>query len=60
MKKLSVNIVMTYPVFWSKYQVLRDFIQNFYDAIGYEKWRQSFCYDYKDKKNVYVGKWCNI
>lgn len=56
MKKLSVNIVMTYPVFWSKYQVLRDFIQNFYDAIGYEKWRQSFCYDYKDKK---LSMWVN-
>ena len=50
MKILSVNIVMTYPVYWSKYQVLRDFMQNFYDAVGYDDWRHSFCYDYKDHK----------
>ena len=33
MKVVSVNVVMTYPVHWTKYQVLRDFVQNFYDAI---------------------------
>ena len=31
----SVNIVMTYPVHWTKYQVLRVFVQNFYVAVGY-------------------------
>lgn len=50
MKILSVNIVMTYPVHWSKYQVLRDFTQNFYDAVGYNAWSKSLCYDYKDKE----------
>ena len=50
METLSVNIVMTYPVHWTKYQVLRDFIQNFYDAVGYDDWHQSFCYDYKKQE----------
>ena len=48
MKIQSVNIVMTYPVHWSKYQVLRDFTQNFYDAVDHNLWRQNFFYDYMD------------
>lgn len=40
MKTLSLNIVMTYPVYWSRYQVLRDFIQNFYDTVGCDEWPQ--------------------
>ena len=39
---------MTYPVYWSRYQVLRDFIQNFYDTVGCDEWPQRFYYDYKD------------
>lgn len=46
MKCLSLNIVMTYPVHWSRYQVIRDFVQNFYDAAGYKDWRQRFRYAY--------------
>lgn len=33
---ISLNIVMTYPVHWGKYNLFRDFIQNFYDSVGYE------------------------
>ena len=47
-KTVSLNIVMTYPVHWSKYQVLRDFAQNFYDAVGHDHWNQRFHYDYCD------------
>lgn len=46
MKTVSVNIVMTYPVHWTKYQVLRDFVQNFYDSIGFNDWYQSFRYKF--------------
>ncbi len=46
MKTVSLNIVMTYPVRWSTYQILRDFAQNFYDAIGYDEWYQRFHYDH--------------
>lgn len=46
MNTVSVNIVMTYPVHWTKYQILRDFVQNFYDSIGFGDWYQSFQYKY--------------
>lgn len=49
METLSVNIVMTYPVHWTKFQVLRDFVQNFYDAVDPKDWRSSFCYEYIDQ-----------
>ena len=46
----KLNIVMSYPVYWSKYQVMRDFVQNFYDAIGFIKWSDEFKYTF-DKSN---------
>ena len=48
MKTVSVNIVMTYPVHWTRYQVLRDFVQNFYDSIGAGDWYRSFHYSFND------------
>ena len=48
-KIISLNIVMTYPVRWSKYNVLRDFLQNFYDSVGYQHWKDSFRFEYTDK-----------
>ena len=45
-KVIPLNIVMTYPVKWEKYQVIRDFVQNFYDSVGYEKWVEKLRYDY--------------
>ena len=39
---------MTYPVYWTRYQVIRDFVQNFYDAVGFDGWRQHFKYTYHD------------
>ena len=56
MKTVSVNIVMTYPVRWNKYQVLRDFVQNFYDAVGFNDWHQNFHYMYKDGE---LAMWVN-
>lgn len=50
MRSVSVNIVMTYPVHWTRYQVLRDFVQNFYDAIGSDDWHRCFQYSYNDSK----------
>lgn len=55
MNSLPVNIVMTYPVHWSKYQVLRDFVQNFYDSVDSDVWRQRFCYEYtKDTLSMWI------
>ncbi|GMV43833.1 MAG: hypothetical protein AMXMBFR64_55490 [Myxococcales bacterium] len=39
---VSLNLVYTYPVQWSRFKVLRDFVQNFFDAIGPEKWASTF------------------
>lgn len=47
-KCMPLNIVMTYPVRWNKYQVLRDFVQNFYDSVGYNEWEKKFQYTYED------------
>lgn len=47
-KRIPLNIVMTYPVRWGRYEVLRDFVQNFYDSVGYEKWDGALRYEYED------------
>lgn len=44
----DLNIVATYPVRWTKYKVFRDFIQNFYDSVGFLKWNELFQYEYRD------------
>lgn len=31
---VKLNIVMTYPVTWSEYSVVSNYVQNFYDALG--------------------------
>jgi len=46
---MPLNIVTTYPVRWTKYKVFRDFIQNFYDSVGYLQWEERFHYAYSDK-----------
>jgi hypothetical protein len=33
-RRLSGHLVSTYPVYWSVFAVLRDFLQNFFDAAG--------------------------
>ena len=43
---VQLNIVKTYPVRWSEYKVFRDFIQNFYDSVGYRNWKEKFQYSF--------------
>ncbi len=43
-KLISLNLIFSYPVSWSRYKVLRDFIQNFYDAVGSDEWMDRFTY----------------
>lgn len=31
---MSVHVVSTYPVYWTRFAVLRDFLQNFFDSTG--------------------------
>lgn len=47
---IPLNIVMTYPVHWGKYNLFRDFIQNFYDSVGYENFDQMFRCSYEDER----------
>jgi hypothetical protein len=49
-RTIPLNLVYDYPVRWSKYKVLRDFVQNFYDSIGYREWSSRFKYSYKQGK----------
>jgi len=39
---VPLNLVFDYPVSWTRYKTLRDLVQNFYDAVGYEAWRERF------------------
>ena len=51
---IPVNIITTYPVNWSKYKVLRDFVQNFYDSVGFKDWKQRFHFKYS---NCILSMW---
>ena len=53
---IKLNILMSYPVKWSVNSVMRDFIQNFFDAIGYEKFSEGFKYTYKAGTLVMEGE----
>lgn len=60
MQEISLNIVMTYPVYWSKYQVIRDFVQNFYDSVGRYEWKKRFVYHYDEKNKTLTMEITNI
>lgn len=46
----QVNLLMTYPVHWSLEHIMEDYIQNFYDVLGPEKFAQEFGYYYDDTR----------
>lgn len=48
----KLNIVMTYPVEWSLYAVMNNFIQNFYDAIGIENFLENFNYEFVEDRII--------
>ncbi|QEN05599.1 hypothetical protein EW093_13040 [Thiospirochaeta perfilievii] len=39
-------------MYWSKYKVLRDFIQNFYDSVPNHEFHQRFNFNLEDDKLV--------
>lgn len=51
-KTIPLNIVMSYPVHWSRYNVLRDFVQNFYDSVDTNQWHELYHYDYDADKEM--------
>lgn len=58
-----LNLVYSYPVSWDKIDVLCDYIQNFYDAIGYENFARDFKYYYNNEtlvmksNNIFSKEW---
>lgn len=49
---VPLNIVYSYPVHWGEYQIIRDFVQNFYDEVSLENWKEEFKYLYDREKNI--------
>lgn len=49
MEQIVLNLSYNYPVKWGTWKVLVDFIQNFYDAAGYENFHKQFVYSYQNK-----------
>ena len=41
-----LNILLSYPVKWSLREIFRDYIQNFYDSLGPEKFHAGFHHQY--------------
>ena len=39
---------MTYPVKWGEYEVMDNFVQNFYDALGMDNFKDSFNISYEN------------
>jgi len=52
---IPLNLIFTYPVQWSRYKVMRDFIQNFFDAVGPEKWKDRFSYRRQGNSLLLIG-----
>lgn len=50
MRVIPLNIAMDYPINWDFKRILRDLIQNFYDAIGYEQFGEEFSYVWEENQ----------
>ena len=48
MKTRKLNILMRYPIKWTSYTVMNNFVQNFYDAVGPKNFATGFKMDYSD------------
>ncbi len=47
-KIVPLNLILDYPVAWSRYKALRDLVQNFYDAVGCRAWQERFSHSLED------------
>jgi hypothetical protein len=45
---VPLHLIFDYPVHWSKFKVLRDLLQNFYDAVGHREWHRRFSWQCED------------
>ncbi|MDE7310012.1 MAG: hypothetical protein K2N87_00015 [Eubacterium sp.] len=44
---IPLGIAMDYPVNWGIHRIIRDFVQNFYDSIGPERFAKEFMYKWE-------------
>lgn len=42
---VQLNILTAYPVKWDRQQMITDFVQNFYDSLGSERFETGFYYE---------------
>ena len=42
---IPLNLIYDYPVNWSRFKTLRDFVQNFFDAVGWQNWSTRFSFE---------------
>lgn len=43
---IPLGIATDYQVRWNVHRIIRDFIQNFYDSVGYEHFADEFQYEW--------------
>ena len=43
-KLVKTGLSIDYPIEWDMEMILRDLMQNFFDAIGYERFAEDFIY----------------
>ena len=53
---ITLNLIYDYPVQWSKYKVLRDLVQNFYDAVTHREWHERFSYQQERDGIVFIAQ----
>ncbi|MCM1235954.1 MAG: hypothetical protein NC489_38175 [Ruminococcus flavefaciens] len=49
---IPLGIAMDYQVKWNMHRIIRDFIQNFYDSIGYGQFADEFQYEWNVEGNM--------
>ena len=51
---ITLEIAVDYPIKWDFKKILRDFIQNFYDALGPDRFGTDFYYHYENRGETYI------
>ena len=58
---IPLGIATDYQVKWNVHRIIRDFIQNFYDSVGYGHFADEFQYEWdlydQDEDSVYYSPW---
>ena len=52
----KLNILISYPVKWTVSAIMRDYVQNFYDAVGYKDFKHQFKYKYESGVLVMMSR----